>query len=30
LDESLDALKRIHDVQDDMGDPVKWGAQSQE
>ncbi len=30
LDESLDALKRIHDVQDDMGDPGKWGAQSQE
>ena len=30
LDESLDALKRIHDVQDDMGDPAKWSAQSQE
>merc|ERR1719400_913751 len=30
LDESLDALKRIHDVQDDMGDPAKWSSQSQE
>ena len=30
LDESLDALKRIHDVQDDMSDPAKWSAQSQE
>merc|ERR1712058_172211 len=24
LDESLDALKRIHDVQDVMSDPGKW------
>jgi len=30
LDESLDALKRIHDVQDDMSDPGKWSAQTQE
>jgi len=30
LDESLDALKRIHEVQEDMGDPAKWAAQSQE
>lgn len=30
LDESLDALKRIHEVQDDMTDPAKWAAQSQE
>ena len=30
LDESLDALKRIHEVQDDMADPTKWSAQSQE
>lgn len=30
LDESLDALKRIHEVQDDMADPAKWAAQSQE
>merc|ERR1719150_2658783 len=30
LDESLDALKRIHDVQEDMNDPVKWANQSQE
>jgi len=30
LDESLDALKRIHEVQDDMADPVKWSGQSQE
>lgn len=50
LDESLDALKRIHEVnwfnigqcecgvynvklfqvQEDMGDPTKWAAQSQE
>ena len=30
LDESLDALKRIHDVQDDMNDPAKWASQSQE
>merc|ERR1712241_1035842 len=25
-----DALKRIHDVQDDMNDPAKWASQSQE
>jgi len=30
LDESLDALKRIHEVQEDMTDPAKWAAQSQE
>jgi len=30
LDESLDALKRIHEVQEDMADPAKWAAQTQE
>jgi len=30
LDESLDALKRIHEIQEDMNDPTKWAAQSQE
>jgi len=30
LDESLDALKRIHEVQDDMADPAKWAGQNQE
>merc|ERR1719431_2562124 len=30
LDESLDALKRIHEVQLVMADPVKWAAQNQE
>merc|ERR1719150_3469709 len=30
LDESLDALKRIHEVQEDMADPAKWAGQNQE
>ena len=29
LDESLSALTRIHEVQDDMADPTKWAAQNQ-
>ena len=29
LDESLSALTRIHEVQEDMADPAKWGAQNQ-
>ena len=29
LDESLSALTRIHEVQEDMEDPAKWAAQSQ-
>ncbi len=29
LDESLSALTRIHEVQDDMADPAKWAAQDQ-
>ena len=24
LDESMDALKRIHEVQEEMSDPVRW------
>jgi len=30
LDESLSALNRIHEVQEDMGDPTRWAAQNQE
>jgi ubiquitin conjugation factor E4 B len=30
LDESLSALTRIHEVQEDMADPAKWAAQDQE
>jgi len=30
LDESLSALTRIHEVQEDMADPAKWAAQNQE
>ena len=30
LDESLDALKRIHEVQEDMAEPARWAAQPQE
>lgn len=30
LDESMDALKRIHEVQEESNDPVKWGEQPQE
>jgi ubiquitin conjugation factor E4 B len=30
LDESMDALKRIHEVQEEMADPMKWAEQSQE
>jgi len=30
LDESLDALKRIHEVQEDMAVPERWAGQSQE
>jgi hypothetical protein len=29
LDESLSALTRIHEVQEDMEDPAKWAAQNQ-
>merc|ERR1712212_1345748 len=29
LDESLSALNRIHEVQEDMGDPTRWAAQNQ-
>ena len=29
LDESLSALTRIHEVQEDMADPAKWAAQDQ-
>ena len=29
LDESLSALTRIHEVQEDMADPAKWAAQNQ-
>ena len=30
LDESMDALKRIHEVQEEMADPTKWDSQTQE
>ncbi len=29
LDESMDALKRIHEVQEEMADGAKWSEQSQ-
>ena len=29
LDESMDALKRIHEVQEEMADGVKWAEQTQ-
>lgn len=29
LDESMDALKRIHEVQEEMGDGAKWAEQTQ-
>ncbi len=29
LDESMDALKRIHEVQEEMNDGVKWAEQTQ-
>ena len=29
LDESLSALTRIHEVQEDMQDTAKWAAQNQ-
>jgi ubiquitin conjugation factor E4 B len=30
LDEAMDALKRIHEVQEEMSDKTKWGQQTQE
>ena len=30
LDESMDALKRIHEVQEEMADPLKWTQQTEE
>ena len=30
LDESMDALKRIHEVQEEMSDPKKWAEQPQD
>jgi ubiquitin conjugation factor E4 B len=29
LDESMDALKRIHEVQEEMAEGVKWAEQTQ-
>ena len=29
LDEAMDALKRIHEIQEEMADRDKWGQQSQ-
>lgn len=29
LDESMDALKRIHEVQEEMNDPIRWSQQTQ-
>ena len=29
LDESMDALKRIHEVQEEMADAPKWAEQTQ-
>ena len=29
LDESMDALKRIHEVQEEMADAAKWAEQTQ-
>ena len=29
LDESMDALKRIHEIQEEMTDTAKWNSQTQ-